>query len=138
MRIQADRRSAYGANSMALDSQIAVAGFCFGVSWHFDVSRFLTDGDQGNPLIALVANDAICFRVEHGLAIRDEQIPVMAVMQVHACHPATIGCPEHRGGRHVPVVEIAYETNTRSSRCVAEKVHMMKRPLRRAGRQSRV
>ena len=130
MRIQTDWRSVQAAFSMALNSQIGVARFCFGVSWFFGVAWFLTDGNQGNPLIALIANDAGCVRIEHGLAVRDKQIPLMAVMQFHAGHPAAVGRSEHWRGRDIPAIEIADKTNMRSSRRVTEKVHVMKRAFR--------
>jgi hypothetical protein len=70
-----------------------------------------TDRNQGNPLITFIANHAGCVRVKFALAIHDEQVLVMAMMQFHANCPAAIGCPVHRDRGHVPSIEIAHETD---------------------------
>ena len=85
-----------------------------------------TDGEQRNPLIAIVASDAAPIRVKRWRAIDEKQILVMTVIQFQAGRPAAIGRAPHWSG--LPAIEITYEAYGLRAWGIAEKSHVMLLP----------
>jgi len=94
----------------------------------------LTDGQQRNPLAAVVARDAVGFGVEHGFAIHHEEVWVMSMVEFQAGHPATVGHPVHGSGE-IPPIEIADEADVFGPWRVAEEIRVMARPFCGIARQ---
>jgi hypothetical protein len=97
--------------------------WCFhavNVSCHLDArrqariqnaARSLTDSDQRNPLILVIAGDPLGPGVQVRLIIHQENVTMMAVRQLDSGHPGAIGhAPQ--GMRHlVPAIEIANQAD---------------------------
>src|SRR5882724_2153686 len=98
-----------------------------------------TDGDQRNPLIAIVASDTARIRVKRWFAIHKKQIAVMAVMQFQTGHPPTIGRTANGIRCGIPSIEITCQVHALDPGRIAEKSHVMLltsggvRPLRLGG-----
>jgi hypothetical protein len=50
--------------------------------------------------------------VEHGLAIHQELVLVMAVVQAHLDRPGTVNVPSHGVGFGVPIVKVTNDVHT--------------------------
>src|SRR5258708_36023178 len=84
-----------------------------------------TDGDQRNPLVAVVASDAARIRVKRWRAIHKKQIPMMTMMEFQTGHPAAIRCSAHGSRRMIPSIEITFQGHALSPWGIAEKSHVM-------------
>ena len=87
-----------------------------------------TDGEQRNPLIAIVASDTARIRVKRWFAIHKKQIAVMAVMQFQTGHPPTIRRAVHGIRCGIPSIEITRQGHALGPWRIAEKAHMMLLP----------
>ena len=87
-----------------------------------------TDGDQRDPLIAIVASDTARIRVKRWFAIHKKQIAVMAVVQFQTGHPPTIRRAVHGSRCGIPSIEITCQGHGFGPGGIAEKAHMMLLP----------
>ena len=78
---------------------------------HRAVRAASTDGNQGNPLILVVTGDSHGFRVEGHLPVGNIDVAMVAVAQIHAECPVTVGPPLHGIRVRVPVIEITYDAD---------------------------
>lgn len=82
----------------------------------------LTDGDQRDFFVAFVAGDALGLGVQSRLAVNEELVMMMPVMERNLNEPGAIGLPFHREGGRVPVVEIADEVDLSGRGRVADEI----------------
>ena len=71
--------------------------------------RASTDGDDGNFPVQLVPDDTHRPGIEHGFAVHQETILVMALAEHHLQEPPAVAAPLH--GEGLPMVEIAGQFN---------------------------
>ena len=71
----------------------------------------LADGQEGSPLVFIIADDPLGQRVQRGDAIHKELIAVMSVMQRNLDRPESIRFAGHRMNGRIPLVEIAHQTD---------------------------
>ena len=69
----------------------------------------LTHCDERDALIPLVARNARSAGVQRRIAIHNEEILVMTVVQFQTGHPASVRPPVHWSCRYIPTIEIADE-----------------------------
>ena len=69
--------------------------------------------------------DPLRFRVERGLAVHDEAVVVVAVVELYGEKPRAAGPAVHRVRGGIPIVEIAGEENFLRIRRDANKVHRL-------------
>src|SRR6266436_4884041 len=74
-------------------------------------------------------------RVEHRLAIHQEHVFVVAMIDFNAGGPPAIGLPYHWSSVGIPAIEVAYQRDLRRLRGVAEKAGAMKVSVGRVLRQ---
>src|SRR5882724_2937768 len=70
-----------------------------------------THGHERNALAFVVASDSLCPGIESEDTVHQEGIAMMAVFELNAQQPGTIGHMLHRIGLWVPLVEIANEAD---------------------------
>ena len=83
----------------------------------------LTHGDQGNPLVLLIARHALGARIVEGLAIHQKLIAMMAVVQRDSQSPPPVRHPVHGIDIRLPVVEIAHDAHLRGIGSQIHKIH---------------
>ncbi len=71
----------------------------------------------------MIAGHALSVWIEHGLAVYQEPVVMVSVIEVDLYQPGAIGLPFHRQGGWVPVIEIPGEVNRSCVRGNAHKIN---------------
>jgi len=71
----------------------------------------------------MIARKPVRFGIEHRLAVHEEAVVMMAVIERHLDQPGSVGLAPHRVRSRVPIVEIARQRNVFRVRREADKVH---------------
>jgi hypothetical protein len=98
----------------------------------------LADANERNPFVAVVAGDAACIWVQHGLAVHKKKILVESMRQFHSCDPVAVRQAAHWISPGPPFIEIPDEADLPRARRVAEKVNVMTGSRRGAKRSGRI
>jgi hypothetical protein len=77
----------------------------------------LTNCDERNPLVALVAGNARGLRIEDRLVVHQKLISMVAVRELDLDEPPAIHTAAHGMRSGVPRIEIAYQVNGLRRRC---------------------
>jgi hypothetical protein len=81
--------------------------------------------DERNLLVQLIAANTLRLRIERGLAVHEEQVMVVPMVQLKLRAPSSVVAPFHRMRRRIPIIKIPGNIHCRCIWGVTVKVNRL-------------